>query len=205
MKTWCPHYKHKSRKIYFKHEPFQEINTISTQYFVFHVYLFEFRMKNVFNQFLTQTMKYNDVHKGFEYLYLTLLSDMCKIQDSVGSKKTSKNTKPTKLWAQDMPQASPGGAVLLDLWWPSSVGPEGTQRAIMICAGSRWNAVMIPEPFWIQGHVVVFLYQSSFSLLCENPNCEKTPLSVCIRYRFMSKGAVFSAQHEHWLKSSLKK
>lgn len=57
----------------------------------------------------------------------------------------------------------------------SSTAPEGTRRAIMPCPGSSWNAVMIPRPFWIQGHAVVFLYPSLFSCFVWPPNCEKPP------------------------------
>lgn len=75
----------------FKHEPFQEINTISTQYVIFQsVYLFGFRMKMCW----------------FGCLYLMLFFDkLCIIQDGAGCKKTSKTTKPTKLRAQDGPRS----------------------------------------------------------------------------------------------------
>lgn len=48
-------------------------------------------------------MKRIDVDEGFECLFL-LSEKFWKIQDCVGSLKTSRNIKPTRLGAQDLPR-----------------------------------------------------------------------------------------------------
>lgn len=47
-------------------------------------------------------MKRIDVDEGFECLFLS--EKFWKIQDSVASLKTSRNIKPTRLGAQDLPR-----------------------------------------------------------------------------------------------------
>lgn len=98
-------------------------------------------------------MKCNDVHKDFECLYLTLLSDkLCKIQDSVGSKKTSKNTKPTKLWAEDMPQSQsrrswlggPVVALICGAWGDSKSNNAFLRKLLKCCHDSR--TILDPRP-----------------------------------------------------------
>lgn len=120
------------------------------------------------------------------------------------ARKSPRIPNPASCEPRTCLRASPGGGVLVSLWWFSSVEPERTHRTIMLCAGSSWNAVMIPGPLWIQGNAVVFVYQSLFHCFIWPPNCEKALYSVCVGHSSMNKGAVFSTQHKHWL-SSLKK
>lgn len=151
----------KDSKIYLKHEPFKEIKRISTPNVVF----------QSINQFLFQIMERIDVDKGFECLFL-LSEKFWKIQDSVGSLKTSRNTKPTRLGAQDLPRDKSRRRTP-----PQAPHPRGLRglSAITLCPGSSWNAVTIPGPFWIQGQGLVFLYQRLFSCFVWPPNREKPP------------------------------
>lgn len=149
----------------FKHEPFQEINTISTQSVVFqYVYLFRFRMKKYLVNSSFREWNAMMFTKGLRVCIWHGCQTSClvKFKTVWAARRPPRIPNPPSCEPRTCLGASSGGGVLVGLWWPSSAGPDGNHKAKIICAGSSWNVVMIPGPYWIQRRAVLFLYQSLF-------------------------------------------